>query len=140
MAADGNFVAEHDQFLKHLHIGVACASQEYALVRMPLSEHHLNGMGAAHGGVISALCDAAFGSAANSGATHAVVTVSLSVEFLRPGLKGPLQAEARRVHAGKRIVNYDIFVRDGDDQIIAKAMVSGYVTDMALQEFNSKKG
>lgn len=140
MGVDANFVAEHDQFLKELQIEIVSASQEGALVRMPLLARHRNGLGSAHGGVIAALCDAAFGAASNSGADHAVVTTSLDVDFLRPGLDGPLEATASLVHGGKRMVNYDVHVRDGQGQLIARAMVNGYVTDMSLREIISRKG
>lgn len=139
MPEERNFVAEHDQFLKMLDIEIVSASPEYALVRMPLSDRHRNGCGAAHGGVIGAICDAAFGAASNSGSRYAVVTTSLDVDFLRPGLKGPIQAEARLVHAGRRMVNYDVQVRDGDSQLIARAMVNGYITDMALDGVIAKE-
>lgn len=132
MGTAENFVAKYDRFLRHLQIEVVNASRESALVRMPLSDHHRNGWGAAHGGVISALCDAAFGSAANNDSRYAVVTTSLNVDFLRPGLNGPLKAEATLVRSGRRIVNYDVMVWDGDGKLIARAMISGYVTDRVL--------
>lgn len=132
MSVESNFVARYDKLLRHLQIEVEFASREYARVRMPLTEHHLNGWGAAHGGVICALVDAAFGSAANDGQETAVVTLSMTVDFLRPGLKGPLTAEARATHAGAHIVNYDIRVSDGEGQIIARAITSGYITDRPI--------
>lgn len=134
MGVEDNFVARYDRLLRHLQIEVEFASTEYARVRMPLTAHHLNGWGAAHGGVICALVDAAFGSAANDGRKTAVVTLSMTVDFLRPGLKGPLAAEARATHLGAHIVNYDIRVSDGDGQIIARAIASGYITDRAIPE------
>lgn len=132
MGSDNNFVARYDKLLRHLQIEVEFASTEYARVRMPLTEHHLNGWGAAHGGVICALVDAAFGSAANDGRETAVVTLSMTVDFLRPGLKGPLMAEARATHFGAHVVNYDIRVSDGDGQIVARAITSGYITDRMI--------
>lgn len=134
MPLSDNFVARYDRLLRHLDIRVVEVSSGYARVEMPLTEHHLNGWGAAHGGVICALVDAAFGSAANDGQSTAVVTLSATVDFLRPGLKGPLTAEARATHAGSHIVNYDIKVLDGDRQLIARAITSGYITDIAIPQ------
>lgn len=128
MTASDNVVARFDQLLKHLQIDVIEASQSGALVRMPLTEHHLNGWGAAHGGVICSLADAAFGAAANSHRDTAVVTLSTTLNFLRPGLKGPLTAESQAVHIGKNVVNYNIRVLDADGELIANGMISGYVT------------
>lgn len=134
MGVENNFVARFDKLLRHLQIDVEFASREYSRVRIPLTEHHLNGWRAAHGGVICALVDAAFGSAANDGRDTAVVTLSMTVDFLRPGLKGPLTAEARATHSGAHIVNYDIRVSDGDGQIVARAITSGYITDRPIPE------
>lgn len=130
MPASDNFVARKDRLLRHLQIEVEYATPECARVAMPLTEHHLNGWGAAHGGVISALVDAAFGSAANDGRQTAVVTLSVTIDFLRPGLKGPLTAEARLTHAGSHILNYDVKVLDGEGSLIARAIASGYITDI----------
>lgn len=134
MAVEDNFVANYDQLLRHLQIEVEYASPDYARVRMPLTSHHLNGWGAAHGGVICALVDAAFGSAANDSRETAVVTLSATIDFLRPGLKGPLMAEARATHTGSHIVNYDVKVLDGDGALIARAITSGYITDLKIPD------
>lgn len=134
MPQNKNFVVEHDQLLKHLQISVQTAAPELARVVMPLTDHHRNGWGAAHGGVICALADAAFGVAANHNSKYAVVTVSTSIEFLRPGMAGPLKAEARAIHLGSRIVNYDVSVFDGDDQLIARGMLTGYITSRKISD------
>lgn len=134
MSAEDNFVAKFDRLLRHLQIEVEIATPDFARVRMPLTEHHLNGWGAAHGGVICALVDAAFGSAANDSRETAVVTLSTTIDFLRPGLKGPLVAEAKATHTGTHIINYDVKVKDGDGKMIARAITSGYVTNIAIPD------
>lgn len=134
MSASDNFVVRADRLLRHLQIEVEECSPSYARVRMPLTEHHLNGWGAAHGGAISTLVDAAFGAAANDSRDTAVVTISTAIDFLRPGLKAPLIAEARLTHAGSHILNYDIKVYDSAGSIIARAIASGYITDIKIPE------
>lgn len=134
MPAQDNVVARFDRLLRHLQIEVLSASQEGAKVRMPLTEHHLNGWGAAHGGVICALADAAFGAAANSGRKTAVVTLSATIDFLRPGMKGPLTAESYAIHIGRNVVNYDIKVWDAEGDLIARGITSGHITTKAMPE------
>ena len=67
-------------------------------------------MGFAHGGAIFALADVAFGAAANAGRETGVVSLTSSIEFLRPGKVGPLAAEARVVREGNHILSYDVCV------------------------------
>lgn len=128
-----NFVAKHDRLLRHLGVQVEEAGPEYARVRMSLRDEHHNGMGAVHGGIICTLCDAAFGAAANSNTPVAVVTLSLAVDFLKPGFHGPLKAEAFRVHQGKHVVNYRIEVRDANEVLVASSVASGYITSVPLE-------
>lgn len=134
MDVDKNYIAKHDKLLRHLGIRLEEARPEYARAVMPLLEQHKNGMGAAHGGAIFALADMAFGAAANAGRVNGVVNMMSSIEYLRPGLKGPLKGEASLVREGGHIVNYDVHIYDSEGVLVARAMVSGYRTDVPLPE------
>ncbi|MDY0203275.1 MAG: PaaI family thioesterase [Desulfovibrio desulfuricans] len=129
-----NYVAKHDKLMHYLQMTIESASPEFARVSMPLTENHRNGMGCAHGGAIFALADVAFGAAANAGKDTGVVSLSTTIEFLRPGKSGPLVAEAHVVRRGQRIQNYDIKVFDGSGDLIAQCMAAGYQTDIQLPE------
>lgn len=135
MENSDNFVSRFDPLLKYLQISVEHVSRERAVVAMPLSGHHKNGWGAVHGGVICALADAAFGAAANHESEYAVVTLSTSISFLRPGFQGPLRAEATAAHLGKKIVNYDVKVYDESGEVLAKGMLTGFVSHKLLKDF-----
>ena len=91
-------------------------------------------MGMAHGGAIFALADVAFGAAANAGKDMGVVSLSTTIEFLRPGKCGPLAAESYVVRKGQRIQSYTVKVFDGDGELIAQCMASGYQTDVPLPD------
>lgn len=80
-----NYVAKHDKLMHYLQMTIESANPEFARVSMPLTENHRNGMGCAHGGAIFALADVAFGAAANAGKDTGVVSLSTTIEFLRPG-------------------------------------------------------
>ncbi|MDO5484597.1 MAG: PaaI family thioesterase, partial [Desulfovibrionaceae bacterium] len=125
-------VARHDKLVRHLQMKIESASAEGARVTMPLSDDIKNGMGAAHGGAIFALADVAFGAAANADRTKGVVSLNSSIEFLRPGLTGPLVAESKRVRAGQHIQNYDVQVFDGTGALIARVMAAGFQTEIPL--------
>ncbi|MDR1660712.1 MAG: PaaI family thioesterase [Desulfovibrio sp.] len=129
-----NYVARHDKLVRHLNIAIEEARKDYAKVTMPLTEHHKNGMGVAHGGAIFSLADVAFGAAANADAKTVVVSLNTAIEFLRPGKTGPLAAEAKIVRSGQHIISYDVEIFDFYGELIAKAMCTGFLTDIPLPE------
>lgn len=129
-----NYVAKHDKLVSFLGMTIEEVSPDYARVSMPVTENHKNGMGVAHGGAIFALADAAFGAAANADRQYGVVNLVSSIEFLRPGKKGPLIGEARIVREGGHIISYDVKILDGEKNLIARAITSGYVTNVRLPE------
>lgn len=129
-----NYVARHDRLVRRLEMQVEVATPEFARVTMPITEHHKNGMGVAHGGAIFALADVAFGSAANAGRKTGVVSLTSSIEFLLPGRVSPLVGEARVVRAGRHVMSYDVRVLDGEGALVARAVCTGFVTDVPLPE------
>ncbi len=132
MDVDKNYITKHDKLLRLMQMKIEEATPEYARVTMPLLEQHKNGMGVAHGGAIFALADVAFGAASNEDRDCGVVNMMSSIEYLRPGRVGPLMAEARAVRIGGHIANYDVQIFDGEGALIARAIVSGYLTDVPL--------
>lgn len=132
MDVDKNHITKHDKLLRLMQMKIEEATPEYARVTMPLLEQHKNGMGVAHGGAIFALADVAFGAASNADRDCGVVNMMSSIEYLRPGRVGPLMAEARAVRIGGHIANYDVQIFDGEGALIARAIVSGYLTDVPL--------
>lgn len=126
------YVARHDKLVRHLQMHVEAATPEFSRVTMPITENHRNGMGVVHGGAIFALADVAFGAAANAGRTTGVVSLTSSIEFLRPGKMGPLAAEARVVRTGNHVLSYDVRVFDGEGDLIARAISTGFITDTPL--------
>lgn len=129
-----NYVAKYDRLMRHLGMTIEEASREYARVTMPIADEIKNGMGLAHGGAIFALADVAFGAAANAGQINGVVSLNAAIEFLRPGLAGPLKAEARLVRKGAHIQSYNVEVRDANDQLVARCMSTGFQTDVPLPQ------
>lgn len=125
-----NFVAKHDKLMRLLNITIEEAREDYSRVSMPLTSDNINGMGMAHGGAIFSLADIAFGSAANAGKHHSVVSLTSHVEFLRPGSVGPLVAEARLVRGGQHVMNYEVDIFDANEVLIAKCLSTGFRTNL----------
>lgn len=134
MDVDSNYVAKHDKLARYLQMTIEEARPDFARVSMPLTTNHRNGMGAAHGGSIFALADVAFGAASNAGRENGVVNMASSIDFLKPGLVGPLVAEASAVRLGGHIANYDVKIYDGNGELIARMITSGYATNIKLPE------
>lgn len=129
-----NYVVKHDKLVRFLEMDIESATPEYSKVTMPITEHHKNGMGVAHGGAIFALADVAFGAAANAGKDYGVVSLNTTIEYLRPGRVSPLMAEAFVVRNGKHILNYEVKIYDGSGDLIAKCVASGFQTDVKLPD------
>ncbi|MBO4369029.1 MAG: PaaI family thioesterase [Desulfovibrio sp.] len=127
-----NTVVEKDNVMRLMEMTAIEVKPGYAKISMPLKKEFKNGMGFAHGGTIFSLADIAFGAAANEGVTNFVVTLTTSIEYLRPGSVGPLVAEAQLIRGGKHIQNYEVLVYDGEGTLIARTMTSGYTTTALL--------
>jgi len=94
-----------------------------AVVSLELRKELVNSWGSAHGGVLTSLLDVAMGAAAMTvdGQASGVVTVNLSVTFLRTGAGG-LVAEGRMMKGGRSLVFCEGEVRDQAGEVVAKAV------------------
>lgn len=92
---------------------------------MQVQEKHLATPIASHGGAIAGLLDAALGVSCLTVVCEEgriVSTVSLTVNYLAPAIKGDLlTANAKVVKAGKRILYTECELVNQDNKIIAKA-------------------
>ena len=118
-----------DHLYQLMDMTIEEARPDYARVSMPPSLPIVHGMGVALGGALFTLADIAFGAASNCEEETGTVTLSTSIQFLAPGRKGPFTAEARLVRGGRRIVTYDVDVRDADGTLLVHAVTQGMKTD-----------
>lgn len=93
------------------------------VVRLEAGDRHANPMGRVHGGVISALADAAMGTAYGRVllAEEDFSTIELKVNFMRPVKIGRIQATARIVQRGLRIGFLDCEIKDARGRLVATA-------------------
>ncbi|MEL6897963.1 MAG: PaaI family thioesterase [Planctomycetota bacterium] len=98
-------------------------SDGHAVVQIESSARHHNPMGRVHGGLISALADAAMGIA--FGRTlfpeQDFSTVEMSVRFMRPVREGMLTATAKVIERGLRVGFVDCEITDQRGKRIATA-------------------
>src|SRR6266496_2124669 len=85
-----------DRFAASCGVRLVELGEGHARTRLTIAPRHLNGVGVVQGGAIFTLADLAFAAACNSNGTVAVA-LDVAVTFVRPGLRGRLEAEARQV-------------------------------------------
>jgi uncharacterized protein (TIGR00369 family) len=111
------------------------ANEGVARFRGHPTERHLNPMGQVHGGWAATLLDSAMGSAVMTtlAAGESYGTVDLIVHLVRPvtPASGPLVAEGRIVHRGKRIATADGRLVDASGALVAHGTTTCAITQRA---------
>lgn len=95
----------------------------HAIVHIDCSQRHHNPMGRVHGGLISALADAAMGIAFGRTLLEQedFSTIEMKVNFVRPVISGRLTATARVVDRGLRIGFVDCQITNPKGKRVATA-------------------
>ena len=88
-----------------------------------------NRRGVLHGGVVSALLDAALGGAVVSGITPEewCATVQLSIQFLEGARRGPITAEGLLIRRGQRVAFASGEARDSEGLVVARAQGTWHI-------------
>jgi acyl-CoA thioesterase len=97
--------------------------QGSARASLAVDARHINPHGTVHGAVTFALVDTAMGSATMSvvGDGNWCTTIDIHTRDLAPAYRGLLTAEARVRKAGRRIVQLEAVVVDGDGRELVTA-------------------
>lgn len=105
------------------------ATEEGARGCLEVGPHHLNPNGVVHGAVLFALVDTVMGHAAVAALSpdQSCTTADLHIRFHRPVSGGRIEATARLVHRGRRLMGLTGEVRDGQGRLVASA-TAGFVT------------
>jgi len=102
---------------------VGCRLREvdtgYARVTVTPDASHTNFMGSVDGGLVMSLADYAFACACNTYGDRRVAAHFSTTIIASPALDVELVAEARTVHAGRRMAVTEITVRQGE-RLIAR--------------------
>jgi uncharacterized protein (TIGR00369 family) len=79
--------------------------------------------GTIHGGILATFADVAAAAAltgAYDGASELPVTTDLHVRYYRQPRSGPLTAEARVVHRGRRLLSTECAIVDAEERVLAR--------------------
>ncbi len=109
---------------KRMQMNVDRVEPGLAILSMPLGED-LRGYfdGSIHGGMLATFADAASASCLEGAYdfnTHFPVTTDIHVRYYRQPKGGPLVAEAKLVHSGRRLLSTDCSVVDADDRVLIR--------------------
>lgn len=103
-------------FVQRLGFELDRAATDGPTVCVNVDSMHRNSNGAVHGSVIHALLDSVMGMQCfRAAGRRPVATAEISVRFLRPVFDGRLEARARVLRAGKRLLVVEADVRRGDE-------------------------
>ena len=111
-------------FTEHLGVNLVEMTKEHALVVIEKRPELLNSWGATHGGVIMTMLDLVMSWAVRGhyDIIGGVLTVDMSVGFMKAGYGEKILAEGRVLHGGKSTAFCEGEARDVDGSLLAKAI------------------
>ena len=111
---------------RHNGIVITDISDELCVVEGELVPQTMNPLGMAHGGFVYSLCDVAAGALVRQFEPN-FVTLSASINYLRPSQGTRLRAEGRLVKRGRTVSVVDTFVYDDQDRLTARGSFEIYI-------------
>lgn len=110
----------NDHAAKWIGMSLDHVDEASAKLGLTVEQHHANGHGICHGGIIFALADTAFAYACNS-RNQSTVAQHNTISFIAPALIGDhLTATAREISQTGRSGIYDVRVTNQDGKNIAE--------------------
>ena len=88
------------------------------VARVTLDARHMNGADCAHGGVVFALADVAFGAASNAGGVLSL-GIATQISNYKAVSRGTLHARPRLLSETRRLAHYLVEVTDDDGTLVA---------------------
>lgn len=111
--------ADTSPFAQLTGVTTTLAEPGRAIARMTVDQQHINMYAATHGGALFTLADHACSVAGNSLGRQAVMTHTYMTFMKNPRLGQTVTAEAVVLHAGKRVGQVQITIRDETGQTLA---------------------
>lgn len=121
-----NLVNTRCEYNKYNHIYTTDIGPDFSVVEVELRPESLNPLGMAHGGLVYSLCDVAAGVAVGQRA-RTFVTLSGSLNFLRPGKGKKLRCEGRIIKPGRTVNVVETSVYDDSGTLTAKGTFEIYI-------------
>ena len=123
-------------FGKQLGVEVVEVGDGRARIRLPFRTELTNPAGKLHGGVIATLADSAMAMAVGSvlGVPGRHSTVKLEIKYKAPVTAGEIIAEAIVRQRKPTVFLGEAVIRDGSNQVVAKATATFMVMDHPAQD------
>lgn len=113
-------------FNMHNGIVITDIDEELCVVEAQLLPQTLNPLGMAHGGFVYSLCDVASGALVGQHGGK-FVTLSASMNYLRPSQGTKLRAEGRAIKKGRTVTVVETSVYDEQDKLTARGTFEIYI-------------
>ena len=115
----------------HLGMDVSSPGRGLGSASLEVTPALHNPNGVVHGAVLFAMADTSMGAAAMSVVEpgRACASIEVQLRFFRPALDGALHAETEVVKPGRRVIQLESRITDGDGRLIATATGSFAVID-----------
>ena len=116
------------QFLQSNDMHVVEAKEGYAKVEMIIDEQILNVHGFVHGGALYSLADTAAG-AASFATGRDSVTLSGTINYIKPGKGGKLIGIAQEISAGRTTGVYEVLILNDQEILLSRATFTMFFLD-----------
>jgi len=119
---------EQNSYVNLLEMNIVKLDEGYAELSMPIKNKHTNLYNIAHGGALASLADTSMGVACAT-AGKKVVTLEMNMNFIKSAVpKVILKGIGKVIHNGKSTMVVEGHILDGQDNIIATARGTFFVT------------
>lgn len=115
-------------YLQSNDMHVAEVKKGYAKVEMDIDEQILNVHGFVHGGALYSLADTAAG-AASFATGRDSVTLSGTINYIKPGKGGKLIGIAQEISAGRTTGLYEVFIFNDSDVLLSRSTFTMFFLD-----------
>lgn len=115
-------------YLQSNDMHVVEVKEGYAKVEMIIDEQILNVHGFVHGGALYSLADTAAG-AASFATGRDSVTLSGTINYIKPGKGGKLIGIAQEISAGRTTGVYEVFIFNDAEVLLSRATFTMFFLD-----------
>lgn len=116
------------QYLQSNDMKVVDIDRGFARVEMIIDEHILNIHGFVHGGAVFSLADTVAG-AASFATGRDSVTLTGSINYIKPGKGGKLIGVATEISAGRTTGVYEVFIYNDEQVLLCRATFTMFFLD-----------
>lgn len=125
-------------YLQSNDMHVVDVKEGYAKVEMLIDEQILNVHGFVHGGALYSLADTAAG-AASFATGRDSVTLSGTINYIKPGKGGKLIGIAQEISAGRTTGLYEVFIFNDKDVLLSRSSFTMFFLDGDRYKGNKHK-